>query len=145
MTVALVALFASLAACALIGWGFVRVLGGLALRLRRQSQPPARRPSSPSATLILRGATPQELAEKAELNGETQLRRNVETYFEKGRWKNKVQGNSRASHVHETKEAAISVGQEMARKRKVEHIILSTNGTVQERESHGAPATSTAG
>ena len=135
MTVALIALFASLAGCALIGWGFVRVLGGFASGWRPQPQTPVRRVSNPA--IVLRGATADELAEKAELNGEAQLRRHVETYFEKGRWKNKVQGNSRASHVHETREAAISTGREMARKRKVEHIIMSTVGTVQERESHG--------
>ena len=135
MTVALVVLFASVAVCALIGWGFVRVLGGLASRLRRQPQVPVRRASNP--TIVLRGATAEELAEKAELNGEIQLERHVETYFEKGRWKNKVQGNSRASHVHESREAAISSGREMARKRKVEHIIVSTSDTVQERDSFG--------
>ena len=138
MTVALIALFTSLAVCALIGWGFVRVLGGLASRMRRQPQTPVRRVSDP--TIVLRGATVEELAEKAELNGETQLKRHIETYFEKGRWKNKVQGNARASHVHETREAAISVGREMARKRKVEHIILSTGGGVQERDNYGRSA-----
>jgi hypothetical protein len=136
MTVALVVLFASLAMCALIGWGFVRVLGGLASRLRRQPQTPVRRASNP--TLVLRGATSEELAEKAKLNGEAQLKRHVETYFEKGRWKNKVQGNSRASRVHETREAAISVGEEMARQRKVEHIIKSEGGAVPERSIDGS-------
>ena len=136
MTVALIVLFASLALCALIGWGFVRVLGGLASRLRRQPQSPARRVSNQA--FILRGASTEELAEKAELNGETQLKRHVETYFEKGRWKNKVQGNSRASHVHETREAAISVGEEMARQRKVEHIIKSDGGAVPARINYGS-------
>jgi hypothetical protein len=134
MTVGLIALFASLAACALIGWGFVRVMGMIAKSVRRQPEPPVRRASNP--TIILRGATAQELAEKAELNGKTELRRNVETYFEKGRWKNKVQGNSRASHVHETREAAIRVGEEMARRRRVEHIINSEGGAVPERSDH---------
>jgi hypothetical protein len=135
MTVGLIALFGSLAVCALIGWGFVRVLGAVTKIVRRQPEPPVRRASNP--TIILRGATPQELAEKARINGEAELRRNVETYFEKGRWKNKVQGNSRASHVHETRAAAISAGREMARKRKVEHIIISSGGSVQKRDSHG--------
>lgn len=136
MTVGLIALFASLAVCALIGWAFVRALGVIAKIVRRQPEPPVRRASNP--TIILRGATAQELAEKARIRGEDQLRRNVETYFENGRWKNKVQGNSRASHVHETRAAAISVGREMARKRKVEHIIMSEGGTVQERSNYGS-------
>ena len=136
MTVALIALFASLAACALIGWGFVRVLGGIAKRLRRHPTPQVRRASDP--TIVLRTASAQELAEKARLKGETQLQRRVETYFEKGRWKNKVQGNSRASHVHATREAAISVGQEMARKRKVEHIIVGADSTLQDSDGRGS-------
>ena len=135
MTVALIVMFASLAACALIGWGVVRALGAVARSMRRQPQPPARRASNP--TIVLRGATAVELAEKAELKGETQLKRHVETYFENGRWKNKVQGNSRASHVHESRDAAISTGREMARKRNVEHIILSRGGNVQRRDSYG--------
>jgi hypothetical protein len=134
MTVGLIALFASLAVCALIGWAFVRVMGMIAKGLQRHPEPPVRRASDP--TIVFRTATTQELAERAELNGETQLKRHVETYFEKGRWKNKVQGNSRASHVHATREAAITVGEEMARKRKVEHIIQSEGGTLPERSSH---------
>jgi hypothetical protein len=135
MTVALIALFASLAACALIGWAFVRVMGLVAQGLRRQPQPPARRASD--LNIVFRGATAEELAEKARINGETELRRDVETYFENGRWKNKVQGNSRASHVHETRAEAISAGREMARNRKVEHVIVSAAGTVQKRDSYG--------
>ena len=134
MTVGLIALFASLAVCALIGWAFVRVMGMIAKGLRRHPEPPIRRANDP--TIVFRTATVQELAEKARINGETELRRNVETYFEKGRWKNKVQGNSRASHVHETREAAISVGEEMARRRRVEHIIKTEGGAVPERSDH---------
>jgi Uncharacterized protein conserved in bacteria (DUF2188) len=134
MTVGLIALFASFAVCALIGWAFVRAMGVIARSVRRQPEPPVRRASNP--TIVLRGATAQELAEKARITGETELSRNVETYFENGRWKNKIQGNSRASHVHETRTAAISAGREMARKRKVEHIIMGTAGTVVKRDSH---------
>jgi Uncharacterized protein conserved in bacteria (DUF2188) len=136
MTVGLIALFASLAACALIGWGFVRVMGMIAKTLRRQPQPPARRASNP--TVVLRGATTQELAEKAERNGAAKLERHVETYFEKGRWKNKVHGNSRASNVHATRAAAVTAGREMARRRKVEHVIKSEGGSVQERSNYGS-------
>ena len=136
MTVGLIALFASLAACALIGWAFVRVMGMIAKSVRRQPQPPARRASNP--TVVLRGATTQELAEKAERNGEAKLEIHVETYFEKGRWKNKVQGNSRASSVHATRAAAVTAGREMARRRKVEHLIRNEGGTVQERNNYGS-------
>jgi hypothetical protein len=135
MTVALIALFASLAACALIGWGFVRVLGGIAKSVRRQPEPHVPRASNP--TIVVRSATGRKLAEQAQLNGETQLRRHVETYFEKGRWKNKVHGNSRASNVHATRAAAVTAGREMARRRKVEHLIRNEGGTVQERSNFG--------
>ena len=56
----------------------------------------------------------------------------VETYFENGRWKNKVQGNSRASNVHESWAAAVKAGREMARKRRVEHIIRKKESTIAE-------------
>lgn len=135
MTVALITLFVSLAVCALIGWMFVRVLGVIARSLRRQSRPPARRASDP--TIVFRGATEQELAERDRIRSGPLPRGGVETYFEGGRWKNKVRGNSRASNVHETKAAAVAAGREMARKRKVEHVIKSEGGTAQERNNYG--------
>jgi Uncharacterized protein conserved in bacteria (DUF2188) len=34
----------------------------------------------------------------------------VETYYEDGQWKNKIEGNERASNVHEVKAAAVGAG-----------------------------------
>ena len=134
MTVALIALFMSLAVCALIGWAFIRVLGTIAERLRLQSTPPTRRASDPT---IVFGASEQEMVKRDRITGATSPRGDVETYFEGGRWKNKVQGNSRASNVHERKGAAVRAGGEMARKRRVEHIVKKKNGTIGERNRHG--------
>ncbi len=47
----------------------------------------------------------------------------VDTYFDDGQWKNKVEGNSRASNVHDTKKDAQAAGRDMARSRGVEHVI----------------------
>jgi len=135
MTVAIIATFMSIAVCALIGWAFTRVLGIVANGLRRQSEPPAHRANEPS--IVFRLATPQEMAERDRIKGVPRSKGDVETYFENGRWKNKVQGNSRASHVHETRAAAVSTGREMARKRRVEHIIRTKDGTITERDDYG--------
>lgn len=135
MTVAIIALFVSLAVCALIGWAFIRVLGIVGKGLRRQPQAPAHRANEPS--IVFRLATPQEMAERDRIRSATLPQGDVETYFESGRWKNKVQGNSRASNVHETQEAAVTAGREMARKRKVGHVIKNESGVVQEHSNYG--------
>jgi hypothetical protein len=61
----------------------------------------------------------------------------IETYFEDGRWKNKVQGSSRASSVHETKDEAQSVGRDIARDHRVEHVIKNKDGTIGARSTYG--------
>lgn len=61
----------------------------------------------------------------------------IETYYEDGQWKNRAQGNSRASNVHGTKAEAQSVGREMAKEREVEHVIKGMDGTVQNKNSYG--------
>src|SRR5215216_3158772 len=47
----------------------------------------------------------------------------VETFHQDGKWRNKVEGEDGAESAHDTKEEAISAGRDMARSRKVEHII----------------------
>jgi hypothetical protein len=61
----------------------------------------------------------------------------IETYFEDGVWKNKVQGSSRAANQHTDKRAAQAVAREMARSRKVEHVVRKKDGTISERNSYG--------
>jgi Uncharacterized protein conserved in bacteria (DUF2188) len=61
----------------------------------------------------------------------------VETYHENGQWKNRVQGNSRASNTADTKAEAQAEGRRMAQERQVEHIIKKLDGTIGERNSYG--------
>jgi len=125
VTVAVIALFMSFAVCALIGWAFIRVLEAIAKRVRGRSTPAAHRATDQTIVDV----TLEEMVEGNGLATAPLPRRDVETYFENGRWKNKVQGNSRASNVHESWAAAIKTGREMARKRRVEHIIKKRTET----------------
>jgi hypothetical protein len=61
----------------------------------------------------------------------------VHTVHRNGRWLNEVEGNSRASNSAETKAEAQAKGREMARARKVEHLIHKLDGTIGERNSYG--------
>jgi len=56
----------------------------------------------------------------------------VVTYYEAGVWKNKVEGNERASDTAPTEAAAQALGREMAVARGVEHIIKNQDGTIGE-------------
>jgi hypothetical protein len=60
----------------------------------------------------------------------------VHTSKEGGRWINKVEGNRRASNIAATKKEAQAVGQEMARRRGVEHFIHNENGRLGERNTY---------
>jgi hypothetical protein len=61
----------------------------------------------------------------------------IETYHEDGQWKNRPQGNDRASNTHGTKAEAQQVGREMAKDRKVEHVIKKMDGTIGDGNSYG--------
>lgn len=61
----------------------------------------------------------------------------IETYYEDGDWKNRPQGNQRATSRHETKAEATKAGRAMARDRRAEHIIKKMDGTIGERNSYG--------
>jgi hypothetical protein len=60
----------------------------------------------------------------------------VETYHENGQWKNKVEGNTRASSTHDTKDEATAKGREMAKDAGVEHIIRNLDGKIAERQTY---------
>lgn len=60
----------------------------------------------------------------------------VETYYEDGDWKNKVEGNSRASNAGGTKAERQAAGRDMAIDRGVEHIIRKQDGTIGERNTY---------
>jgi len=62
----------------------------------------------------------------------------IETYYQDGKWHNRIQGglpSEPSSHL--TKAVAVSVGREMARQAKVEHIIKNKNGGIAERSTYG--------
>ncbi len=61
----------------------------------------------------------------------------VETYFEDDKWKNKVEGNERASNTAPRKAEAQAEGRQMAKSRGVEHIIRNKDGEIGERNSYG--------
>lgn len=60
----------------------------------------------------------------------------IETYHEDGVWKNRVQGNQRASNTAPTKAEARAVGRDMAVDRKVEHFVKKQDGTIGERNTY---------
>jgi hypothetical protein len=157
VTVAIIGLFTSLAVCALIGWGFIRLLGVAAGRVGR-NRSASDQPRVGSPLMFRSGAfTSQEEQpevardEAAETEPDPgpepkpETRRNIETYFDKGRWKNKVQGSSRAAHVHATRADALQVGRDMARKRRVEHVIRNKDGSIGEQDTERADPRSEAG
>lgn len=60
----------------------------------------------------------------------------IETYYEDGQWKNRAQGNRRASNAHGTKAEAQARGRDMAIDRGVEHIVKKQDGTIGERNTY---------
>jgi uncharacterized protein DUF2188 len=64
------------------------------------------------------------------------MKGDVETYHENGKWKNKVEGSSRASSTHGTKREAVEVGRQMAITRKAEHFIRNLDGRIGERNTY---------
>jgi hypothetical protein len=60
----------------------------------------------------------------------------IETYYEDGRWKNKVEGRNRAANSGTTKAQVQARGREMATKRGVEHIIRKQDGTIGARNTY---------
>ena len=61
----------------------------------------------------------------------------IETYYEDGKWKNRVQGNQRASSTHDRKADAQPAGRQMAKDRGVEHFIKNKDGKIGGRNSYG--------
>lgn len=60
----------------------------------------------------------------------------IETYYEDGQWKNRPQGNDRASNTHATKAEAQAAGRDMAIDRGVEHVIKKMDGTIGDRNTY---------
>jgi hypothetical protein len=60
----------------------------------------------------------------------------IETYHEDGRWKNRPEGNERASNTFDNKAEAQAEGRRMAIDRGVEHLIKKMDGTVGEKNTY---------
>jgi hypothetical protein len=61
----------------------------------------------------------------------------VDTYHEGENWKNKIEGNSRASGVFDTKAEAVTAGRDRARADRVEHVVKKLDGTIGGKNSYG--------
>jgi hypothetical protein len=60
----------------------------------------------------------------------------IETYYEDGQWKNRPQGNDRASNTADTKAEAEVEGRRTAIDRGVEHVIKKMDGTIGEKNTY---------
>ncbi|WP_319459573.1 DUF2188 domain-containing protein [Micromonospora sp. RTP1Z1] len=60
----------------------------------------------------------------------------IETYYEDGQWKNRPEGNQRASTVHDTKAEAEAAGRQTASERDVEHVIKKQDGAIGEKNTY---------
>lgn len=52
-------------------------------------------------------------------------------------WAVKVEGNDRASSVHDTKDQALDSGRDRAKRDEVELVIHRKDGTIQDSDSYG--------
>jgi hypothetical protein len=60
----------------------------------------------------------------------------IETYFEGGVWKNRAEGNQRASSTAARKTEAQADGRQMAIQRGVEHVIKTKDGKIAEKNTY---------
>ncbi|WP_104113442.1 DUF2188 domain-containing protein [Micromonospora chalcea] len=60
----------------------------------------------------------------------------IDTYQQDGQWKNRPEGNERASSRHDTKAEAEAAGREMAVERGAEHVIKKQDGTIGEKNTY---------
>jgi hypothetical protein len=61
----------------------------------------------------------------------------VETYHDGDKWHVKVEGDKQPQSTHDTRQEARRAGRQLAKKRKVEHIIRKKDGTIGQRNSYG--------
>ncbi len=62
----------------------------------------------------------------------------VETFHEDDAWLNRISGEAGTiAGTYRTKAEAVEAGREIARARKVEHIVKNENGRIAERSTYG--------
>lgn len=64
----------------------------------------------------------------------------VETYFEDGRWRNRIEGEQVLPGEHRTLAPAFDVGEAVAHNLRVEHCVVTLDGTVRTLRRHGRPS-----
>jgi hypothetical protein len=66
----------------------------------------------------------------------------VETYFEDGRWRNRIKGEQDLPGEHRTLAPALDLGEAVARNLSVEHSVRGADGTVRALRRRLAPVSS---
>ncbi|GAB2734387.1 DUF2188 domain-containing protein [Nocardioides pakistanensis] len=61
----------------------------------------------------------------------------IETFHQDDQWWNRVEGQDAKTGPYATKDEAVSEGRDLARQKKVEHIIRNLDGQIGERNSYG--------
>ncbi|NQX13731.1 DUF2188 domain-containing protein [Microbacteriaceae bacterium VKM Ac-2855] len=61
----------------------------------------------------------------------------VETFHHDGAWHNRIETDTDVLGSYPTKAAAVAAGREIARRRRVEHIIRNENGHIADRSTYG--------
>ena len=59
----------------------------------------------------------------------------VHTYFEDGRWKNRIEGGVRASNTSLHRVDTVVAGRQTARKRHVGHVVHDSDGGIESERS----------
>jgi hypothetical protein len=63
-------------------------------------------------------------------------RGDVQTYHQHGLWRIKIEGDDAEFGSYYTRDQAIAVGRQLARERKVEHIVKRVDGALGEHRSY---------
>jgi hypothetical protein len=66
-------------------------------------------------------------------------KKNIHTVYNSGgeKWKNKEEGVKKAVSSHRKKDPAVGKGAQVAKKKRVEHLIHGKKGKIQSRNSYG--------
>ncbi|WP_370962043.1 DUF2188 domain-containing protein [Amycolatopsis sp. cg9] len=60
----------------------------------------------------------------------------VHTYYEDGLWKNRLEGGTRASNTSPRRVDAVLAGRQLAKKRRVGHVVHTPQGEVESERDY---------